>query len=329
LSPARDNGQITIGIINNMPRASLHSTEKQFRDLLHDAAQDRPMCLKIFSPPQFSPGKTGAATGELWASKLDGLIVTGTEPLSSRVIDEPCWPMLSRLVEWAEDNTISAVWSCLSAHAAVYHFDGIERRAFDTKLFGVFDCATLGQHALLDACPAQWKVPHSRYNDLPEDALVSRGYRLLTHSSAAGADCFAKHGKSLHLFLQGHLEYDLGALSREYRRDVKRFLTGESERYPDVPLGYYADESVAAFADYRRQALLDRNPDLYANFPQDPITRSPSPPWREPATQLYRNWICYLASQKIARNGASQPCGVQGENGAARVGPRAGQRHHI
>jgi homoserine O-succinyltransferase len=327
LSNGTDIDEIAIGIVNNMPLASLHSTEKQFNDLLHDAAQDQPVHLRMFSPSHSSAAMPGKATDELWTSKLDGLIVTGTEPRSSRLMDEPCWPLLAKLADWAEDNTISTVWSCLSAHAAVYRMDGIERRAFDTKLFGVFDCETLGQHPVLDECPLLWTVPHSRYNDLPEDALVSHGYQLLTRSPVAGADSFMKQAKSLHLFQQGHLEYDVSALGREYRRDVKRFLLGETDRYPDVPLGYFADESIRALGEFRKKALRNRKSDLYAAFPQTTILRSPSAPWRSAATQLYRNWICYLKNQRIARNNAARSCGAQNDNGFTRIELGAGQEH--
>ena len=37
-------------------------------------------------------------------------------------------------------HTASTIWSCLAAHAAVLHVDGIERRLLTEKCFGVFDC---------------------------------------------------------------------------------------------------------------------------------------------------------------------------------------------
>ena len=73
---------------------------------------------------------------ELWASRLDGLIVTGTEPRAAALTDEPYWRTLTKLIDWAEDHTISTVWSCLAAHAAVLHLDGIERRRLPRKLSG-------------------------------------------------------------------------------------------------------------------------------------------------------------------------------------------------
>ena len=70
----------------------------------------------------------------------------------------------------------------------------------------------------------RWSVPHSRYNELPEEALISRGYRVLSRSSQTGADLFVGNRDSLDVFFQGHPEYEPDTLLREYRRDVGRFL---------------------------------------------------------------------------------------------------------
>src|SRR4029077_5803018 len=64
----------------------------------------------------------------LLAEAPDGLIVTGNEPHAPRLRDEPYWPRLTQLLEWADAHTASSIWSCLAAHAAVEHFDGIGRR---------------------------------------------------------------------------------------------------------------------------------------------------------------------------------------------------------
>ena len=74
--------------------------------------------------------------GEMLADRLDGLIVTGTEPRAPELSDEPYWPTMTKIVDWAEDHTISTVWSCLAAHAAVLHSDGIQSPAFSRKAFG-------------------------------------------------------------------------------------------------------------------------------------------------------------------------------------------------
>ena len=230
---------IVIGLVNNMPDAALQTTERQFRELLF-ASSHNSVRLRFFSLPELPRGEAGRShisqhyedISELWTSHLDGLIVTGTEPRAPDLADEPYWPTLTKLVDWADDHAISTVWSCLAAHAAVLHIDGISRRAFREKLSGVFDCMKATDHAIVEGAPSRWRVPHSRYNELPEDALASSGYRILSRLPGTGADMFVKQRKTLFLFVQGHLEYDPGALLREYRRDVRRFLAGERDNYP-------------------------------------------------------------------------------------------------
>src|SRR5262245_25465032 len=47
-----DHGEvITIGLINNMPDAALEGTARQLFTLLHDAAADRVVHLKLFALP--------------------------------------------------------------------------------------------------------------------------------------------------------------------------------------------------------------------------------------------------------------------------------------
>jgi homoserine O-succinyltransferase len=51
-------------------------------------------------------------------------------------------------------------------------------------------------------------MPHSRWNEIPEEALLACGYRVLTRSEDAGVDAFVKQRNSLFVFFQGHPEYD-------------------------------------------------------------------------------------------------------------------------
>ena len=108
---------------------------------------------------------------ELWDARVDGLIVTGTEPRMKNLKDEPYWAALSQVIDWARDHTASTIWSCLAAHAAVLHLDGVERRPLADKLSGVFDCEPAAAHPMTRDAKSGLRVPHSRYNDLPEAAL--------------------------------------------------------------------------------------------------------------------------------------------------------------
>lgn len=296
--------EIVIGLVNNMSGAGFHTAERQFRDLLADAGEG--IKIRTFSPvppaPETLPAPQDCGTpDELWASNLDALIVTGAEPKAARLQDEAIWPFFTRLIDWAEDNTISTVWSCLAAHGAAYHLDGVERRHRGPKLFGLFTSENLQSHPILAGLPSRWVAPHSRFNDLPEAALVERGYRILSRSAEAGADGFMKQSRSLHLFLQGHPEYDAEGLSREYRRDVKRYLCGDSDRYPEIPQDYFSDDVVADLGAFRQRAVKDRSPDMYRQFPRPATVLNPEAPWRPVARQLYRNWLAHLAARKAIK----------------------------
>jgi homoserine O-succinyltransferase len=316
--PASHNREpIVIGLVNNMPDAALRTTERQVRDLLSRAAGDMLVSLRIFSLPELPRSEAGRLhvgqfhepAAALWTSRVDALIVTGTEPKAVTLEEEPYWPTLTRLVDWAEEHTTSTIWSCLAAHGAAHYLDGIERQPLDGKLFGVFECDKASDHPLVDGGPARWCVPHSRYNELPEPALVSAGYRVLTRSPEVGADMFVKERKSLFLFLQGHPEYDATALFGEYRRDIRRFLAGDSDCYPNLPQGYFNRETAEAMMAFRERALRQRDIALLPSFPAT-AGRHLAAPWRPVATHLYSNWLNYLIERRDARPGSAAPRGT-------------------
>ena len=224
--PASDGDALVIGLVNNMPDAELGNTEKQFRELLAAASSGLSVQLRLLALPEVPRSDAGRAhiaefyenIAVLADEQIDGLIVTGTEPRARSLTEEPFWPALARLVDWAEKHTSSTIWSCLAAHAAVLYLDGIERHPYPSKLSGVFECEKPTDHYLLIANqPPQWFVPHSRHNGLAEDMLASRGYQILLRSPEAGPDMFMRQRRSLFLFLQGHPEYDRHALHRVAR----------------------------------------------------------------------------------------------------------------
>ncbi len=306
---------ITIGLINNMPDPALEATERQFADLIRAATTDAVVRLLLFAIPQVPRSaytrqemtERYRDVSELWDTHLDGLIVTGTEPRAKNLKDEPYWDTLARIVDWARDNTASTIWSCLAAHAAVLHAEGIERRALPGKIFGVFDCEPVASHPMTADTALGLRVPHSRYNDLPERALASCGYRILTRSAEVGVDMFARQEKSFHLFLQGHPEYEANTLLREYRRDVGRFLRRERENYPALPKGYLTAEAVAIAAAFRARALTDRRDHLIASFPMGAIEAGLESPWRNCAIGIYEKWFEYLRGRKADRRPLSVP----------------------
>jgi homoserine O-succinyltransferase/O-acetyltransferase len=304
--PARSDGAIEIGIVNNMPDSALELTERQFIGLLAAASGKTQVRVRLFALPQIPRGDFArrrllaeyADIGRLWDTRLDGLIVTGMEPGPGPLPDEPYWRVFTDLIDWAERNTTSSIWSCLAAHAVVLHRDGIERRSLAAKYFGVYECMKETAHPLLAGGPARSLVPHSRWNDLPADALAGAGYDILTRSPDVGVDMFAKHDRSLFVFLQGHPEYDPTTLLREYRRDVGRFLRRECEGYPALPRHYLDAASERSLEAFRRRALTARNPELLEGFPAAAIVERFANSWHASALRLYRNWLACLTTRR-------------------------------
>jgi homoserine O-succinyltransferase len=300
---------ITIGLVNNMPDAALQSTERQFLELL-DAASV-PVRLRLFSVPEVFRSDTARAhmrgpysdIAALWASDVDGIIVTGAEPRADSLRDEPYWSSLTQVADWAEDQGISSVWSCLAAHAAVLHFDGIGRHPLVDKRFGLFECARVAAHPLLHGVAPRMQVPHSRWNELRETDLRACGYSVLTTSAEAGVDTFIRERNALALFFQGHPEYDEGALFREYRRDVGRYLRGERDTYPATPRFYFDAEAEEAFAAFRRRALAQRREDLFERFPAALAEGASTSRAASGAVRIYRNWLSHLAARKAKKLG--------------------------
>ena len=292
---------LTIGLINNMPDAALQATERQFMRLLEAASGNHRVQFHCFSLPSVKrspPAKCRVDThyrdiADLDRLQIDGLIVTGAEPNAATLPEEPFWRDLSKIIDWAETNTRSTIWSCLAAHAAVLHCDGIERKRLNEKCSGIYDCSKVVGDWLTADVPSTLKVAHSRFNELQASDLVAHGYQLLTESREAGVDMFAKQLHSRFIFLQGHPEYDTLSLQREYLRDITRFLSGEQDTYPALPAGYFESETETELAGFQKRARVERKLPLSAELPNLRVRRHIA--GESAAIAIFRNWLEYLS----------------------------------
>lgn len=300
---------IEIGLFNNMPDAALEATERQFIALIEAAASDTTIRLRLFALPgvprsaraQRHLSQFYCRPDQLEGGGIDALIVTGTEPRAPALADEPYWPALATLIDWAERNTISTIWSCLAAHAAVHHLDRVPRHRLAEKCFGVLDCVKAADHPLTDGMARSLAVPHSRWNELREDDLVSRGYDVLTRLPQGGVDMFARQRDSLFVFFQGHPEYEAATLLGEYRRDVARFLRRQIETCPSPPRGCFDEATAEALTRWHTRAIAERREAVLADFPVAAAQRGLRNGWRPAALRIYRNWLAVVASRKERR----------------------------
>ena len=292
-SPARGACDIEIGLLNNLGDAGMEGGERQLVDLLELGCGGARVRLRLFALPSIARGAAAQARmagtyhglDALLDSRLDGLFVTGAEPRAPDLREEAFWPQLAQVIDWARDGTRSTIWSCLAAHAAVLHLDGIARRPLPAKCTGVFAVTAFGDHPLLAGSGEALQVCHSRWNDLDEAELAAVGYTVLTRGTM-GVDSFVHACGSRFVFLQGHPEYDAGALGREARRDLARWQA-DPTRVLSLPTNYFSAETEAALRAH-----------VTAGDAGGALLQIGAPmPWhRDFPAALFRNWLALLAT---------------------------------
>lgn len=290
---------LVIGVVNNMPDSALLGTERQFRHLLASSSGERRLAVRFACLNGIArAGQIQKHVAEkywrlerLLESGLDALIVTGTEPRAAVLEHEPYWPSFCELLDYAETNLVSSLWSCLAAHAAVWRMDRIERHRLTHKRSGVYDFSTQTASPLTTDLPRHVPVPHSRWNEVRFKDLVEAGYDVLTVAENLDVDSFMVRRRSLLVFCQGHPEYLEDTLLREYRRDLGRFLTGENDRFPDIPHGYLSAESSSALKSFADLAASQRSSTRIEDFPYESALAAVDKRWSQPAVRFYENWL--------------------------------------
>ncbi len=300
------NHVIEIAFINNMPDQAVRATQEQFTRIIEAGAGGLSFRLRCYTLPGVPRSDETRAylrqsyddIGELYGRGADALIVTGAEPRAALLADEPYWAEFTRLVDWARGHTFASIWSCLAAHAVVQHLDGIARQKAAKKFSGVYAFNTNGGDWPMRGTGQQILVPHSRYNGIARDDLERCGYAICAWSETAGADTFWRREPSYFLFLQGHPEYNADTLSREYRRDVIRFLNGECDAYPHVPDNYFSPQTLARLESLRKRALAQRTSGCQDSLNEILLSEILSLRWSNHAVQLYHNWLSVVAKEK-------------------------------
>jgi homoserine O-succinyltransferase len=322
---------VRVAFINNMPDAALEDTEMQFFDLLEAASGDVLVSVSLYSLSGVPRGERGqqhlsnfySSTNELFGDRFHGMVMTGTEPKQANLRNEPYWSALASVIDWAENNTVSTILSCLAAHAGVLYSDGINRHPLSDKQFGVFAFNKSTSHQLTSGTEELIRFPHSRWNEVRADDLAACGYTVLTQSADSGVDSFTKKKKrSLFVHFQGHPEYHAQTLLKEYRRDIKRFVRAERETYPTMPTDYFDAAPTRLVTEFRDLVLSDRREELMEGFPEAVLAGGLQNTWRSSATAIYRNWLHYVVSNKSDMPEFSAVAalreGVQGKRSALR-----------
>ena len=288
---------INVALVNNAPDPAFRRTSWLFERLLAGAAQSRPVRLHTATLPGRRPLSCVGNDNVLSWDRLvrlvpiDAAIVTGAEPSTVDLHDEPFWPALSALFDWAERQSLPLVLSCLAAHAGVLHFDGIPRVRLRRKRLGVFRARPTGDDALGLGMGQSFDMPHSRWNTIDEAHLAARAYRIIARSSDTDVDSFVCRRSATVLYLQGHPEYGRCSLLAEHRRDIGRHLAALAATWPEPPERTLTKAGLERLARFRRDVGRPDAATRHSEFPLMPNDALRPVRWGAAASRLLANWL--------------------------------------
>ncbi len=297
----QDIRELHVGFLNMMPDSALEATERQFIRLVGGCAR----IVQFFVYPFTLPGlERSAETLEyidryydkfetLRERGLDALIITGANVATPEIEGEPFWEPLIEVVDWAQENVTSVLCSCLATHALLKHFHGVERQPLPTKRWGVYSHRVCEpDHPLLREINTRFDAPHSRYNDISRAQFEAAGLKVLAESEEGGVHMAVSSDQFRVIYFQGHPEYDINSLLKEYKREVGGFLAGELDEPPPFPEQYFSAQAAELAAEYLEKAkrAQDAGEPLPA-MPERELEALLDNTWGDTAKAIVNNWL--------------------------------------
>jgi len=297
----QDIRELHIGLLNMMPDSSLKATERQFMRLVGDCNQIVQFYVHLFTIPAIER----SSETRQWIDNyyedfesikehgLDALIITGANPLSENLEQEIFWPMLTEVIDWAKDNVASTLCACLATHAVVRYLYDIKREPLSEKKWGVFEHRLIDKnHPLTRHMNTRFDVPHSRFNQVKKFHLQEKQLKILAESEQAGVHLAVSPDGFRLVFFQGHPEYDLLSLLKEYKREIIRWFNGQRTDYPPFPDNYFNSLVSARLSDYKSQAINAKSnnhslPPFLESWLKSEIDNT----WRDTALSIFNNWL--------------------------------------
>jgi len=292
--------ELHIGLLNMMPDKALAATERQFLRLV---GQSNPIAQFYVHPfsldglPRERSGLDHIARyyehfDDIQKAGLDALIITGANVTQPNLGDEPFWEPLKEVVAWAHDNVTSILCSCLATHAVMEFRYGQKRRRMEKKRWGVYSHNVIERtHPLVKYVNTQFDVPHSRFNDVSREQFEAAGATVLAVSEVADVHLAVSEDGFRFVFFQGHPEYDMISLLKEYKRELGLFVSGQAQ-YPPYPENYFSPRVTALLEEYearlRRALAAD---DTLPAFPEHLIQSRVHNTWHDTGEAVVGNWV--------------------------------------
>ena len=297
----QDIRELHIGLLNMMPDSALAATERQFFRLVGESNQIAQFYMHPFTLAELPRGEVGRAhvaqhyeTFETIKQQgLDALIITGANVTQPNLAMEPFWEPLDEIIEWAYENVTSTLCSCLATHAVMQARYGQTRQHMGTKRWGVYPHYLLDrEHPLVAGVNTRFDIPHSRFNNISREQFESAGLQVLVESAEAGVHLAVSEDLFRIVFFQGHPEYDIISLLKEYKREVVRFINHERDNYPALPDNYFSQQSAAILEEHKIDVMMAMNSNsTLPTFPEALITARLDNTWHDSAEAVLNNWI--------------------------------------
>ena len=305
LEPGRalhqDIRELHIGLLNMMPDAALEPTERQFFRLVGESNPIAQFYMHPFTLSELNRGDKARdhidrfyeSFEKIKEDGLDGLIITGANVSQPELSLEPFWEPLGEVIRWAIDNVTSTLCSCLATHAVLEFHHGEKRQPLGYKRWGVFPHRVIDRnHPLVHDVNTLFNVPHSRFNEINREQFERAGLHVLAESEEAGVHLAVSPDRFRVIYFQGHPEYEINSLLKEYKREVHRYAVGVREAYPPFPDNVFPLKEQAILDEYR--ARLDgalRQREDPPEFPESLLLSRLDNTWHDTAEGVVANWI--------------------------------------
>ncbi|NJD05170.1 MAG: homoserine O-succinyltransferase [Methylococcaceae bacterium] len=297
----QDIREMHIGLLNMMPDSALAATERQFYRLVGTA---NPI-VQFHMHPFTIEGLPRSAEARDYIDRhyesfekikqagQDGLLISGANVTHPKLTEEAFWEPLTEVFDWARDHVASILCSCLATHALIQYCYGIERTHRGAKRWGVYSHRVVDpHHPLVANINTRFDVPHSRFNEVFREDMERVGLKVLVESEDAGVHLAVSPDRFRIVFFQGHPEYDVISLMKEYKREVMRYHRGEADDYPPFPEHYFSLEVTGLLNEYGRRLRSARRAGQPApEFPEAAIISHLDNTWRDTAKAVFNNWL--------------------------------------
>lgn len=298
----QDIRELHIGLLNMMPDAALEATERQFFRLVGESNQIAQFYFHPFTLKEIK--RSAEATShinkyyknfdEIKGQGLDALIITGANMTGTELSCQPFWEPLKKILAWSYDNVTSTLCSCLATHAVLEFRYKQKRYKIPTgKRWGIYQHYVIDKnHPFVTGVNTCFDVPHSRFNEISLQQFRDAKLKTLVVSELGDVHLATSEDGFRLVFFQGHPEYDINSLLKEYKREIKSFYNGNISLYPPIPENYFSKKCQNLLEEYQDKLIFAMNKGKkMPEFPEKIVISCLDNTWNDTAEAIISKWI--------------------------------------